>query len=197
MTLESIPLFQRGASIVCSTDDLTTSITGDTIRNLRFVVACLGQSSFALYEDDGVSNAYQAVEAPERSLTSLTVVPRGEQIHICIDKESTYASTATSYRLEIISPEGKGALFVSLDGSPLVQYINVDDLNSSRSTQGGWSFDAATSSVLVQIEVAAMGKHRYELVISFEPFDLIGMEEEEEEVGGEEGPNQKRQKVAQ
>jgi alpha-glucosidase len=72
--------------------------------------------------------------------------------------------------LDVVN-ERKGAYWVSLSGQRIAQFL---DREKWAAAEVGWIYDAARSAVRVRYPNPAGD---YEVIVSFETFDLIGMDE--------------------
>jgi alpha-glucosidase len=165
VTLSSIPMFLRDGAIIPTTRGLK-SIAEQDIENIHLVAAPRRDAAFILYDDDGKTNAYRegiyretAVEMKAGERTALSFAPRGE-----------YRSPLKCMFLDVITEE-KGAFWVTLNGKRLPQFLARKKWDAARE---GWINEATTSSVRIKYPAV---HDRHEVVVSFEKFDLIGMEE--------------------
>ena len=169
--LTSMPMFIRGGAVVAQYTKSISSAS-EQADELQLVLTKLEGSSFTLYEDDGFSMEHAdghyvettfdvAVGAQVKIQATLaTGVAAGEHVR--------YSSSTQRVMFEIIW-EVKGAYWVTLDGEELQQYLWHEQFEAADS---GWMFDAAA----VAVKVKFRNPHKsYELIVSYEKFDLIGM----------------------
>ncbi len=83
-----------------------------------------------------------------------------------------YRSAVKTMILDVINEE-KGAYWVTVDGKTIPQCLARKKWEASET---GWLYEATTSSVLVKYPAL---DRPHEVVVSFDKFDLIGMEEQE------------------
>jgi alpha-glucosidase len=169
--LTSIPMFIRGGAVVAQYAKSISSVS-EQADELQLILTKLEASSFTLYEDDGSSMEYSDGHYIETTFdvtvgaqvkiqaTLATGVPAGELVR--------YSSPIQRVMFEVIW-EVKGAYWVTLDGEELQQYLLHEQLEVADS---GWMFDAAAVAVKVKFPNP---RKCYELIISYEKFDLIGM----------------------
>ncbi|MFV0336279.1 MAG: TIM-barrel domain-containing protein [Tropicimonas sp.] len=168
VTLASIPMFLRDGAILPMVEGLT-SIARQEIDALHYVIAPRRDARFVLYEDDGVSNACRDGMFRETTVT-LTAGPRTE---IAFAGRGDYAFPVRSVLLDVINEE-KGAFWVALDGVRLPQFLARKKWEAAKA---GWIYEAGSASVRIKYP-APEGDHK--IAVSFEKFDLIGMQEETE-----------------
>lgn len=166
VTLASIPIFIRDGSIIPTTHSVP-SIARQDIDFLHFVIAPHRDARLTLYEDDGATNDYLKGGYRETDIK----VKAGERTSISFSMCGNYRSPVKTVLLDVIN-EKKGAFWVTLDGKRLPQFLARKKWEEA---ERGWIYEAGSSSVKIKYPAV----HRdYEVVISFEKFDLIGMLEE-------------------
>ena len=164
--LGSIPMFLRGNAIFMTSDDVK-HITADTMRQLDLIIAADYDCTFSFYDDDGHTEDYK------RGIYSRTdiSVSSGDRKIISFRREGEYPCTIERMTIKLISPD-KGAYWVSVDGKRLARYIVRDNYDDSAE---GWYYDLTNKTICVKFSVPV--KDAFDVVISTEKFDLIGMEE--------------------
>lgn len=161
--LESIPMFFRDNGIYTSSDDIQ-SIVNDSVRQLNVLIGSK-DASFTYYEDDGVTKDFEN-EGYEKTNIKVS----GEDVRIItFEKEGTYTSSLKQMELSVIS-KVQGAYWVSVDGERIKQYLDKDLWIDA---QEGWYYNLSDRTIQVKYEIPA--KNKYEVVVSAEKFDLIGM----------------------
>lgn len=161
VTLSSIPMFQRGGSIIVSSDDVKKS-TRDKAENITVTVTPDSDSSFTLYDDDGVSENGEYVK------TTISV-KSGSRTEITLSSEGDYPISWNRIYLNVLNKE-KGAFYVTVDGDRLTQYLAHDDWEDA---ERGWVYDL--SDRFVRVKFARNNRKEITVVVSFEKFDLIAM----------------------
>ena len=151
-----------------TTEDIHQAST-DAARQLDFVISARDDSEFVLYDDDGHTRDF------ERGLYSRTKinVKSGEKTVISFKKEGRYEDTVENYTFKVVSRK-KGALLVGVDGARIKRYLIRENLDAAAS---GWYYDLSERSVIIKCPKPK--KDAFEIVVSFEKFDLIGMAEED------------------
>ena len=164
VTLASIPLFIRGGGIVPLAQNELKNLHQDQVTSLRLITAPDKDGSFDLYEDDGLTLDY------ERGLSRTTAITMtaGEQVKFSFTPRGHYASPLKEVFLEVIHRE-KAPFWVSLEGKKLEHFLYRPKFEKAGS---GWYYSQTLKTVLIKYPCP---KAAYELTVSFEQFDLIGM----------------------
>ena len=162
--MSSIPLFIRAGAILPLADGLN-SIRQEEVKTLRLLIAPDVPATFDLYDDDGVTRNY---EQGEYLLNRVTVTP-GERIRVGFQKSGSYQSPVETMLLDVIQRE-KGPFWVSVDGKKIPQFLHREKWQQAHE---GWYYSHSKKSV--QVKYGEI-KGDYEVIISFEQFDLIGID---------------------
>lgn len=161
--LDSIPMFLRANSIFVKTDDIRR-ITKDEIQTLEII--CGGEDAqFTFYEDDGITNNF---EKGIYKKTQIKVEGKEQKV-ISFYSEGSWKSSINTIDLSIVSKE-KGAYWVTVNNEKLAQFLNEEDFLQ---TDEGWYYDLSTRMVRIRYKQPSVSD--YEVVVSLEKFDLIGM----------------------
>lgn len=166
VSLASIPMFLRDAAIVPMTDDIF-NISKDQVKTLEVLISGEQDSSLVLYEDDGISNEYLRGAYLKTEIT----VKNTERSEIDFTKDGSYISSVEKMLLKVINKQ-KGAYWVAVGGRKIKQFLHFDKLEEA---EEGWYYNPSLSAVYVKYKNIA---ENYKVVVSFEKFDLIGMEDE-------------------
>lgn len=180
VNLSSIPIFVREECILpCCHLTMAEELPEEEAEESPALLGTSGlyistrgeEQSFVLYEDDGWSNAWRDGE-----FRRTTITVRGSR-RVQIDFETTgsfvppqEAEGDTLQLLHFYSHE-KGANYVSLNGRRLTRYL-IDRLFAE--AEEGWYYDAQNH--LIEVKYQRPQDSAWSLVVSTEPFDLIGME---------------------
>ncbi len=163
---DSIPMFVRSEAVIPVSFDLK-NLQSDKVKNLTWYIASAGRDlSFTYFDDDGVSDAYLKGDCIKTSVT----VSGSKTLKIRFKEEGRVDHPVENLLFKVISP-GCGALYVSLNGNKLPRFLTIDDFNDS---SAGWYYDLQTRIINVKCQRPRLKE--YELVVSTERFDLIGME---------------------
>lgn len=164
----SIPMFLRGNGIFTTTGDVK-HILRDTMKHLDVLVGGEADSEFTLYDDDGHTEDFQKGIFAKTEIK----VKAGDRTKISFKKEGEYPSTLETMMIKLVSKE-KGAYWATLDGEEIPRFIIRDAFDEAES---GWYYNMSDRTIWVKFPVPK--KDDFEVVISKEKFDLIGMSEDE------------------
>jgi alpha-glucosidase len=162
--LSSIPMFVRGGAIIPMTRGIT-NIVRDRMTCLDILITTSCASSFTIYDDDGLSLDY----LEGQHLRNTVTVTTGDTVCVRFDKNGDYESPVQSVTLDIVHRE-KGPLWVTVDGKRIRQYLRREEWEAA---EEGWYYSISKRSALLKYEEIYRG---YEVVCSFEEFDLLGMD---------------------
>ncbi|OON85243.1 alpha-glucosidase [Oribacterium sp. C9] len=164
----SIPMFLRGNGIFTTTEDVK-HILRDTMKHLDVFVGGEADAAFTLYDDDGHTEDFEKGIFAKTEIT----VKAGDRTKIRFRKEGEYPSTLETMMIKLVSKE-KGAYWATLDGEQIPRFIIRDAYDAAES---GWYYNMSDRTIWVKFPVPK--KDDFEVVISKEKFDLIGMTEDE------------------
>ena len=165
--LGTIPMFLRGSAIFCTSEDVKR-ILADKVRQLDLLIAAEGDSEFVCYDDDGHTEAYKQGHFAETKIS----VKAGDRTRIRFEKTGDYPDTVERLTIRLVSKK-KGAFWVTVDGQQIPRFLVRDNWEESES---GWYYELSDRSILVKCPKPE--KEHFEIVISTEKFDLIGMADE-------------------
>jgi len=164
----SIPMFLRGNGIFVTTEDVK-HILRDTMKNIYILVGGETDASFVLYDDDGHTEDFEKGVYARTEIN----VKAGDRTVINFDTTGEYSSPVETMTVKLVSKE-KGAFWASLDGENIQRHIIRDAFDEAVT---GWYYNMSDRTIWVKFRVPK--KKNFELVISKEKFDLIGMSEDE------------------
>lgn len=167
--LGSIPMFLRGSGVFVTSEDVK-HIESDTLRHLDLLIAAETDTSFVLYDDDGHTEQYKQGNFSRTAIT----VTAGDRTTIAFRKTGSYADTVNSLILRLVS-KAKGAYWVTVDGKPVQRTIVREAFDAA---DCAWYYNMSDRTIWVKYPKPA--KDDYEVVISTEKFDLVGMVKPEE-----------------
>lgn len=168
VTLASIPMFLRGSAIYFTSEDVKR-ILADTMHQLDLTIAAEGDSSVVFYDDDGHSKDFEQGVYAKTTIS----VKAGDRKVISFHKEGSYPGTVEKLTMKVVS-KAKGAFWVTVDGQQIPRYIVRDNWEESES---GWYYDLSDRTIWVKCNKPA--KDDFDIVVSTEKFDLIGMSEDD------------------
>ncbi|WP_429976037.1 TIM-barrel domain-containing protein [Enterococcus sp. DIV0086] len=164
VTLESIPMFIQDKGIFVTSPDIK-HISTDILKHLEILIGNATNTSFLFYDDDGYTNNFKKGQF---SLTKITVKGDKQKI-IQFDRNGSYQSTIEFVTLKLISKD-KGALWVSVDGIKIKSFLILEQWEKSTE---GWYYNLSDRTILIKIRLPQ--KDKFDIVVSTEKFDLIGM----------------------
>ncbi len=167
VNLGSIPMFLRGSGVYVTSEDVK-HILADTMRQADLLVSADTDTSFVLYDDDGHTEDYKKGVYARTAID----VKAGDRTVLSFDTQGTYESPLERINIRLVSRQ-KGAFWVTVDGEQITRYLVRDGWEEAES---GWYYNLSDRTIWVKYPVPS--KKRYEVVISREKFDLIGMGEE-------------------
>ena len=164
--IASIPLFVRGGGIIPFALETPENLHTARITGLRLLCAPAErrQSRFVLYEDDGVTNAFEKGVYLKTRVT----MTADEQVTLSFEREGGYVSSVRTVCLDVICRE-RAPLSVTVDGKTLPRYL---DARGFESAESGWRYDMDKKSALVKY---TRPSGDYKAVLSLEEFDMIDM----------------------
>ncbi len=163
----TIPMFLRGGAVLITTEDVKR-ILFDTMRRLDLLVSADTDSSFVFYDDDGHTEDYRRGVYAKTTIS----VRSGERKVISFHTEGSFESTVERLTLRVLSKQ-KGAFWVTADGRQLPRFLVRDNWEEA---EEGWYYHLSDRTIWVKC--AKPRKSDFEIVVSTEKFDLIGMVEE-------------------
>ncbi len=163
----SIPMFLRGSAVLCTTEDVK-HILADTMEQLDLLIAAETDTEFVFYDDDGRTRDYQKGVFAKTAIS----VRAGDQTRIAFRREGAYPGTVRRLTLKLVS-KAKGAFWVTVDGKPIPRYLVRDNWEEAES---GWYYHLSDRTIWVK--TPRPEKDAFEIVVSTEKFDLIGMNED-------------------
>ena len=167
VNLGSIPMFLRGNGIFITSNDVK-HILSDTMRQLDLIIAADSDNEFIFYDDDGHTEDYKN---GVNSITKITV-KSGERKVISFNKNGSYKNTIERFTMKVISKD-RGAFWVSVNGEKIPRFLVRDNWEESES---GWYYNLSEKTVWIKFPKPE--KDNFDVIVSNEKFDLIGMNEE-------------------
>ena len=162
--LGSIPLFIRSNAIVPMASNQMYNLMNETVTGITLLCAADKDNSFTLYEDDGVTMDYEKGQYVKTFIT----LKAGEKTTLDFVREGSYESTADTMAIDMIHRE-KSPFWVTVDGKLVPHYLHRRKFEEA---ECGWYYSQSLKSVQIKYKNP---KKDYQVVVSFEQFDLIGM----------------------
>lgn len=162
--LSSIPLFVRSGAIVPMALNQMNNLMTQEATGLKILCAPDKDSSFVIYEDDGETMDY----ANGGYLKTVLDIKAGEQTVLSFRNEGEYETAVEDIYLDVIHRE-KAPYWVKADGHELPHFLHRKKFEAA---QEGWYYSQSLKSVQIKYKNP---KKDYEVIVSFEQFDMIGM----------------------
>lgn len=164
VNLGSIPMFLRDNAVFVTSSDIN-HITTDKISHLDLLIGTAESTHFILYDDDGYTNDFKK---DIYHLMDISVKGTTQKV-IRFKSKGKYDSTINSLTLKIIDKQ-KGALWVSVDNKKIKRFLVQQQWEAATE---GWYYNLSNKTILVKTKMPK--KDNFDIIISTEKFDLIGM----------------------
>lgn len=162
--LGSIPLFVRSGAIIPMAEDRLDNLKTQQAEHLRILCAADRDGRFELYEDDGISMDYEKGGCLKTSIT----MTAGERTVLDFHQEGHYETAVKTLYLDMIHRE-KAPYWVKADGETIPHFLHRRKFEDA---DCGWYYSQRLKSVQIKYPNPKKG---YQVIVSFEQFDLIGM----------------------
>lgn len=162
--LGSIPMFVRSGGIIPMAINQINNLATENVTGITILCAPDKDNSFDLYEDDGISKDYEKGVY----LKTRIQMTSGEKTTLAFRHEGSYETTVEDMYVDMIHRE-KAPFWVTLDGQELPHFLHRKKFEAA---ECGWYYSQTLKSVQVKYKNP---KKDYDLVVSFEQFDMIGM----------------------
>ena len=164
VSLDSVPLFVRSGAIIPMATNPLTNLRTQQATGIRLLCAADADGHFNLYEDDGISMAYETGSYLKTGITMTT----GERTVLDFKQEGSYQTAVKTIELDVIHRQ-KAPYWVKVDGQTIPHFLHRRKFEEA---DCGWYYSQSLKSV--QIKYANPNRD-YQVIVSFEVFDLIGM----------------------
>ena len=162
--LGSIPLFVRSGAIIPMAEDRLDNLKTQQAEHLRILCAADRDGRIELYEDDGISMDYEKGGCLKTSIT----MTAGERTVLDFHQEGHYETAVKTLYLDMIHRE-KAPYWVKADGETIPHFLHRRKFEDA---DCGWYYSQRLKSVQIKYPNP---KKDYQVIVSFEQFDLIGM----------------------
>lgn len=162
--LGSIPLFVRSGAMIPMAEDRLDNLKTQQAEHLRILCAADRDGRFELYEDDGISMDYEKGGCLKTSIT----MTAGERTVLDFHQEGHYETAVKTLYLDMIHRE-KAPYWVKADGETIPHFLHRRKFEDA---DCGWYYSQRLKSVQIKYPNP---KKDYQVIVSFEQFDLIGM----------------------
>ena len=162
--LGSIPLFVRSGAIIPMAEDRLDNLKTQQAEHIRILCAADRDGRVELYEDDGISMDYEKGGCLKTSIT----MTAGERTVLDFHQEGHYETAVKTLYLDMIHRE-KAPYWVKADGETIPHFLHRRKFEDA---DCGWYYSQRLKSVQIKYPNP---KKDYQVIVSFEQFDLIGM----------------------
>ena len=164
VTLESIPMFLREGAIIPMAENRIFSMEKDKVTDLLLTVIPGEERSFCLYDDDGRTNDYKNGQFLKTDIH----MSGNSIVKLNVKQSGSYKDTVRNIKVDMVKKE-RSPFWVSLSGKRMRHFLNRRLFEQATE---GWYYSQSKRSVEVKYPNPS---DDYELQVSFEDFDLIGM----------------------
>lgn len=164
VTLESIPMFLREGAIIPMAENRIFSMEKDKVTDLLLTVIPGEERSFCLYDDDGRTNDYKNGQFLKTDIH----MSGNSIVKLNVKRSGSYKDTVRNIKVDMVKKE-RSPFWVSLSGKRMRHFLNRRLFEQATE---GWYYSQSKRSVEVKYPNPS---DDYELQVSFEDFDLIGM----------------------
>lgn len=164
VTISSIPLFVRSGAIVPMATNKLNNLCTQQATGISILCAADKDGKLCLYEDDGVSMSYEKGEYLKTDIT-MTV---GERTYLDFKQEGNYRTAVETMYIDMIHRD-KAPYWVTVDGEMIPHFLHRRKFEEA---ECGWYYSQRLKSVQLKYRNP---KKDYQVLVSFEQFDLIGM----------------------
>lgn len=163
VALNSIPMFIRSGAIIPISEGLM-NIHHDSIDKLKLLIEPSEESSFVLYEDDGITNNYKNGEY----LKTLVSVKKTDGVKITFEKEGNYNKQPKEINIDLLCRDVAPVQICLKD----IKLPMLLDKKQWELSEEGWYFD--TEQRIAKIKYPNIGEN-YDLHVNFSVKDLISI----------------------
>lgn len=162
--ISSIPIYIRSGAVIPYDRVPVKNIHKEKPNHLGLLVEASVDSSFTMYEDDGISYKYLDGEYRKTQIE----LSSGERVGIELRSEGTYQTSYQSLFVDLISRE-KGPFYVTVNDEQLEHYLYPPQFEEA---DKGWYYNHTLKSVQIKYPEIL---DQIKIIVSFEQFDMIGM----------------------
>ena len=157
-------MFIREGAIIPMAANQLMSMERDHMTSLHLTLAPGQESSYVLYDDDGVTNAFK-----DGVYRKVQIQMSGKDVvNVEFTAEGVYEDFVEDVVVEMIRKD-RSPFWVALGGRKLEHFLNRKKFDDAAE---GWYYSQTKKAVEVKY---ANPKKDITLTVSFEDFDLIGM----------------------
>lgn len=164
VTISSIPLFIRSGAVIPMVLNQMTNLATEKATGICILCAADKDGWFDLYEDDGETMNYEKGEYV-RTHIAMTA---GEITYLDFEQEGSYQTAVEDMAIDMVYKE-RSPYWVTVDGKQIPHFLHRRKFEEA---DCGWYYSQRLKSVQIKYKNP---KKNYQVAVSFEPFDLIGM----------------------
>ena len=162
--LGSIPLFVKTGAIIPMARNQMDNLSTQTVTGISLLCEAGTDGAFTLYEDDGITMDYEK----GCFLKTFITLKAGERTVLDFRNEGNYTTSVEDMHIDMIHRE-KAPYWVTVDGQKVPHFLHRKKFEAA---DFGWYYSQRLKSVQIKYPNPAKD---YQVVVSFEQFDLIGM----------------------
>ena len=164
VTISSIPLFVRSGALIPMAANQIRNLTTEAATGISLLCAADKDGRFTLYEDDGTSMDYENGGYLKTHIT----MTAGERTFLDFKQEGSYETAVETMYIDMIHRE-KAPYWVTIDSEQVPHFLHRRKFEEA---ECGWYYSQRLKSVQIKYKNP---KKDYQILVSFEQFDLIGM----------------------
>lgn len=164
VTLSSIPIFVPSGAMIPMAINQMDNLRTQHSTGINLLCAADKDGKFTLYEDDGVTMNYENGDYLKTDIT-MTV---GERTYLDFVNEGSYETQVENMYIDMIHRD-KAPYWVTVDGEQIPHFLHRRKFEEA---ECGWYYSQRLKSVQIKYPNP---KKDYQVLVSFEQFDLIGM----------------------
>lgn len=164
VTLSSIPVFVPSGAMIPMATNQMNNLRTQYATGINLLCAADKDGQFTLYEDDGVTMNYENGDYLKTTIT----MTAGEKTYLDFANEGSYETKVENMYIDMIHRD-KAPYWVTVDGKQIPHFLHRRKFEDA---ECGWYYSQRLKSVQIKYPNP---KKDYQVLVSFEQFDMIGM----------------------
>lgn len=164
VTLSSIPVFVPSGAMIPMAINQMNNLRTQYATGINLLCAADKDGQFTLYEDDGVTMNYENGDYLKTNIT----MTAGEKTYLDFTNEGSYETKVENMYIDMIHRD-KAPYWVTIDGKQIPHFLHRRKFEDA---ECGWYYSQRLKSVQIKYPNP---KKDYQVLVSFEQFDMIGM----------------------
>ena len=164
VTLSSIPVFVPSGAMIPMAINQMNNLRTQYATGINLLCAADKDGQFTLYEDDGVTMNYENGDYLKTTIT----MTAGEKTYLDFTNEGSYETKVENMYIDMIHRD-KAPYWVTIDGKQIPHFLHRRKFEDA---ECGWYYSQRLKSVQIKYPNP---KKDYQILVSFEQFDMIGM----------------------